>query len=185
MARVPYLNEEDLTEDDKELLARPANIFRALVNSPKGARAFARHGNYILSRSKLDPRLRELAIIQVGYSANSPYEYSHHLEIGKQNGVSDDDLRAIAKETAGEETSLGELERAVLSAAREITNDVSLSDKTFAMLEKGLDTENVVDLILAISFYNGASRTLNALQIDVEDSYLHYLEEFPLPEQQS
>ena len=170
MARVPYLNEDDLEEDDKVLLARPANIFRALVNSP----------NYILSRSKLDKRLRELAIIQVGYSANAPYEYSHHLEIGKQNGVSDDDIRAIAEESAGRASGLGELERAVLSAAREITNDVSLSDETFAVLEAGLNTGELVDLILAISFYNGASRALNALQIDVEDSYQHYLEEFPL-----
>ena len=39
----------------------------------------------------------------------------------------------------------------------------------------------VVDLILAISFYNAASRTLNALRIDVEDSYQKYLEQFPLP----
>ncbi len=180
MARVPYLNEDDLEEDDKVLLARPANIFRALVNSPKGARAFARHGNYILSRSKLDKRLRELAIIQVGYSANAPYEYSHHLEIGKQNGVSDDDIRAIAEESAGSKSSLGELERAVLSAAREITNDVSLSDEPFAVLEAGLNTEELVDLILAISFYNGASRTLNALQIDVEEPYLGLLEKVPL-----
>ena len=181
MARVPYLNKDDLEPADRVLLDRPANIFRALVNSPKGARAFARHGNYILSRSKLDPRLRELAIIQVGHSTNSPYEYSHHVEIGRQNGVSDDDIRAIAEETAGRTSNLGELERAVLSAAREITTDVSLSDETFAVLEKGLDTENLVDLILAISFYNGASRTLNALQVDVEDHYLPYLEEFPLP----
>ena len=181
MARVPYLNQDDLEPDDRILLDRPANIFRALVNSPKGARAFARHGTYILSRSKLDPRLRELAIIQVGYSTNAPYEYSHHIEIGRQNAVSDDDIRAIAEETAGRETSLGELERAVLSAAREITNDVALSDETFAVLQAALDVESLVDLILAISFYNGASRTLNALQVDVEDSYLGYLEEFPLP----
>ncbi len=181
MARVPYLNQDDLEPDDHVLLAHPANIFRALVNSPRGARAFMRHGTYLLDRSKLDPRLRELAIIQVGYSANSPYEYSHHVEIGRQNGVSDDDIRAIAEETAGRETGLGELERAVLSAAREITNDVSLSDKTFAVLQAALDNESLVDLILAISFYNGASRALNALQIDVEDNYLPYLKEFPLP----
>ena len=185
MVRVPYLNQDDLADDDKVLLSRPANIFRALVNSPKGARAFARHGNYILSRSKLDPRLRELAIIQVGYSTNCPYDYSHHVEIGRQNGVSDDDIRAIAEESAGHKSNLGELERAVLSTAREITNDISLSDDTFAVLEAALDSESLVDLILAISFYNGASRTLNALEVDVEDSYLHYLEEFPLPKKQS
>ena len=181
MARVPYLNQDDLEEADRKMLQRPANIFRALVNSPGGARAFMRNGNYLLNWSKLDVRLRELAIIQVGYLLNAPYEYSHHLEIAKQSGVSDDDIRAIAEESAGRETDLGELERAVLSAAREMTNDVSLSDETFAVLEQGLDTEDLVDLILAISFYNGASRALNALQIDVEDSYQHYLEEFPLP----
>ncbi len=84
MARVPYLTQEDLEPDDRVLLDRPVNIFRALVNSPNGARAFARHGLYLLNRSKLDPRLRELAIIQVGYVTKSRYEYSHHVEIGRQ-----------------------------------------------------------------------------------------------------
>ena len=181
MARVPYLTQDDLEPDDRVLLDRPANIFRALVNSPKGARAFARHGSYLLGRSKLDPRLRELAIIQVGYVTKSPYEYSHHIEIGRQNGVSDDDIRAIAAETAGRQTGLGELERAVLQAARELTVDISVSDDTFATLEAGLDRASLIDLLLAVAFYNGAVRILAALQVDVEDSHLHYLKAFPLP----
>ncbi len=180
MARVPYLNADDLEEKDKKMLQRPANIFRALVNSPGGARAFMRNGNYLLNWSKLDVRLRELAIIQVGYLLNAPYEYSHHLEIAKQAGLSDEEIRAIAEETAGRETSLGELERAVLSAAREMTQNAQLSDETFAVLEAALSAEDLVDLILAISFYNGASRTLNALQIDVEEPDLGLLEKFPL-----
>ena len=69
----------------------------------------------------------------------------------------------------------------MLQAARELTKHVSLSDETFAVLAEALDTEHLVDLILAISFYNGASRTLNALRVDVEDHYMKYLEEFPLP----
>ena len=103
------------------------------------------------------------------------------LEGGALEGVGRDQLDRHADAEGGRESGLGELERAVLSAAREITDDVTLSDETFAVLERGLDTANLVDLILAISFYNGASRALNALQIDVEDSYQHYLEEFPLP----
>ena len=180
MARVPYLNRDDLEPDDHVLLDRPVNIFRAMVHSPNGARAFARHGSYLLSRSKLDPRLRELAIIQVGYITKSDYEYSHHIEIGRQNGVSDDDIRAIAEETAGRETGLDALDRAVLRAARELTVDVSLSDDTFATLEGGLDRASLIDLFLTISFYNGVVRTVAALQVDVEDQYLGYLEEFPL-----
>ncbi len=181
MARVPYLDKEDIDPKDHDLLSRGANLFRALVHNPKSARAFARHGAHTLGRSKLDPRLRELAILQIGYVTKVAYEYSHHVEIGRANGVSDDDIRAIGEETAGRETNLGAIERAVLRAARELTVDVSLSDETFAVLEEGLDRPILIDLFLTISYYNGVVRTLAALRIDVEEQYLPYLEEFPLP----
>jgi alkylhydroperoxidase family enzyme len=181
MARVPYLTKEDLEPDDRVLLDRPANIFRALVNSPGGARAFARHGSYLLGRSKLAPRLRELAILQVGYSARSPYEYSHHIEIGRQAGLSDDDIRAIASETAGKKTHLNDLERAVLRAARDLTAEIAISDETFAVLEENLESSHLVDLVLTIAYYNGVVRILSALEVDVEDQYLPLLTEFPLP----
>ena len=38
-----------------------------------------------------------------------------------------------------------------------------------------------MDLVLTISFYNGVVRLLATMEIDVEDGYLHYLDEFPLP----
>ncbi len=126
-----------------------------------------------------------LAILQIGYITRVAYEYSHHVEIGRANGLSDDEIRAVADETAGRDTDLSALERAVLRAARELTADVSLSDETFAVLEEGLERPSLIDLFLTISYYNGVVRTLAALQIDVEDHYLPYLEEFPLPEEQS
>ena len=39
-ARVPYLNQEDLSDENKDLLKRPIWLTRALVNSPDTARAF-------------------------------------------------------------------------------------------------------------------------------------------------
>ena len=56
---------------------------------------------YIRYGSKLDPRLRELAILQVGWLARSPYEWSHHVKLGREFGVTDDDIRAMVEETAG------------------------------------------------------------------------------------
>ena len=179
MARVPYLAKSDLKPDDQDLLAREINLNRALVNSPNAARAFSRLGGFIRSKSRLDPRLREMAILQVGYLAKSPYEYSHHIKIGREFGVSDDDIRAITAETAGTATSLDSLTRAVLSAAREMTTGLKVADTTFATLQQGLDNECLLDLVMTISFYNGVVRLLATLQIDVEDDYLHYLEEFP------
>jgi alkylhydroperoxidase family enzyme len=181
MARVPYLAKSDLKPEDQDLLAREINLNRALVNSPNAARAFSRLGGFIRSKSRLDPRLREMAILQVGYLTRSKYEYSHHIKIGRDFGVSDDDLRAIAEETAGTETTLDPLARAVLRAAREMTTELAASDETFAALREGLDNECLSDLVMTISFYNGVVRLLATLEIDVEEEYLHYLDEFPLP----
>ncbi len=182
MARVPYLDPSDLAEQNRDLLARNINLHRALAHSPDAARSFIGLGRYIRFQSRLDPRLRELAILQVGYAAQSPYEFSHHVRIGREFGVTDDDIRAIELDTQGQTTGLSPLERATLRAARELTAQPELSDATFAELRKGLDSERLVDLLLTISFYCAVVRLLAALQIDVEDDYMQYLREFPLEE---
>lgn len=181
MARVPYLDKHDLPPEYQELLNRSINVTRALVHSPKAARKFGALGNYIRHGSTLDSRLSEMAIIQVGYLTRSPYEYSHHVKIGMDMGVSAGDIRAIAAETAGKPSSLDALSSAVIRAAREMTTDLTISDATFALLLDELGTERLIDLILAIATYNGVVRILGALQIDVEADYLTYLEQFPLP----
>jgi alkylhydroperoxidase family enzyme len=111
----------------------------------------------------------------------SPYEYSHHIKIGRDFGVTDDDIRAIEAETRGEATALPPLTRAILRAARELTAQPSLSDDTFAALRAGLNNELIVDLLMVISVYAGVVRLLAGLQIDVEPDYQQYLQEFPLP----
>jgi len=181
MARVPYLEPADLAEADRDLLKRPITLFKALVNSPKAARAFHGLGDYIRYGSNLDMRLRELAILQVGWLARSPYEWSHHVKLGMDFGVSPGDIQALIDDTAGKPTSLDTLTRLVLRSAREMTNDGEMSSATFAELQHLLGNEQVVDLTITIAFYNAVVRVLATLQIDVEDDYMPYLRQFPLP----
>jgi alkylhydroperoxidase family enzyme len=181
MARVPYLEVSDLAPEDQDLLKRPIWLTKALVNSPKAARAFHTVGNYIRFGSKLDERLRELAILQVGWLARSPYEWSHHVKLGLSFGVSEADIQALIDDTAGKPTGLDALTRLVLLAAREMTNNGAMTDATFAKLQVELGNEQVVDLTLTIGFYNGVVRVLGTLAIDVEPEYAPYLEKFPFP----
>jgi alkylhydroperoxidase family enzyme len=181
MARVPYLDRADLAPEHQDLLNRPINLFRALVHSPGAARGWSAVGHYIRHGSKLDPRLREMAILQVGYLTRSPYEYSHHVKIGHDFGVSDDDIRAIAAETEGHGSDLDPLAKTVLKAAREMTTGLAMAEATFTALREKLGTELLTDLVLTIAFYNAVVRVLATIQIDVEDEYLPYLKQFPLP----
>ena len=181
MARVPYLDKSDLAPGDQDLLqAQHHAAPRARPTARTACRAFGGLGQFIRHKSRLDPRLRELAILQVGYLARAPYEWSHHVKIGRDFGVTDDDIRALIAETEGKSSKLEPLAKLVLKAAREMTNDLAISEATFAALRKDLDNERIVDLVITISFYNAVVRLLASLQIDVEPEYQPYLEEFPL-----
>jgi alkylhydroperoxidase family enzyme len=181
MARVPYLEKSDLPESERDVIPFRLSIFKAIANSPKGARAFNVLGGYILSGSKLNARLRELAILQVGWLARAPYEWVHHVALGPRFGVSDADIQALIDDTAGKPTSLDSLTRMVLQAAREITNDGAVSEAIFKSLQSELGNEQLVDLIIAVAFYCGVVRILATLHIDVEPDYLSYLERWPIP----
>ncbi|WP_428490951.1 carboxymuconolactone decarboxylase family protein [Rhodopila sp.] len=182
MARLPYLEVSDLAPADRDLLQRPIALAKALVNSPKAARAFLGLGGYIRHGSKLDPRLRELAILQVGWLARSPYEWSHHVKLGHDFGVSDQDVQDLIDDTAGRPNGLDPLAKLVLLAARQMTADGAMEAATFAALRTELGDEIVLDLTLAIGFYNAVVRVLATLAIDVEPEYMPYLERFPLPQ---
>ncbi len=181
MARVPSIDPADVAPEHRDLLARPIALHRALVNSPGALRAFGGLGQYIRHGSTLDPRLRELAILQVGYLARAPYEWSHHIKIGREFGVTDADIRSLIAETDGRTSPLDPLARTVLRAAREITADGAVTDATWDVLARILNAEHLVDLVVTISFYCGVVRVLASLHIAVEDDYMPYLNRFPLP----
>lgn len=182
MARVPYLDEADLAAEDRELLKRKINLHRALTHSPAGARAFGGVGSFIRFGAKLDPKLRELAILQVGWLAKSPYEWSHHVKIGKDFGLTDADIEALKQESAGETSGLSDLARLVLKGAREMADDGAMTAETYAAIAQDLDHEHMVELVMTIAFYCGVVRLLASLGIDVEDSYQPHLDAHPLPE---
>ncbi|MBT5772958.1 MAG: carboxymuconolactone decarboxylase family protein [Dehalococcoidia bacterium] len=181
MARLPYLNQEDLAEDDRRLLERPANLFRQLVHQPDGFRSYSRLGLWIRNQNDLDPRLRELAIIQIGYMTDCAYEYTHHIKLGlEQFGLSEDDVRAVAIESRGDASGLGDVERAVLRLTRQVTDTLAPTDAAFEEVREQLGDATLVALLMAVSFYAMTVRLLFSLQVDLEPEYAHYLEEFPL-----
>jgi alkylhydroperoxidase family enzyme len=181
MARLPYLDKAQLAPEHQDLLKRDIGLHRLLAQSPNALRAFQGLGQFIRHGSRLDPRLRELAILQVGYLARSPYEWSHHIKIGYDFGLSDDDIRALIDDTEGRPAKLDALTRTVLHAAREATQGLRIGDATFEALRKHLDHEQLVDLVIIIGFYNAVVRVLASLEVDVEPDYQVYLDKHPLP----
>src|SRR6188472_4007709 len=99
MARIPYPDPSTLRPETQEILSRtgdpPMNIFRMLAGGEGLLRAFSRFGNHLLARSKLDPVLREIAILRVGVLSDATYEMYQHDRISRGLGMSEEMLAGI------------------------------------------------------------------------------------------
>ena len=181
MARLPYLEPDQVAPEYRDMLKRNTNLHKLLVNSPGMGRAFNDVGNYIRFKMKLDPRLRELAILQVGWLEKSEYEFTHHVKIGKEFGVTDDDIAGLMIETEGIQSKLEPLARAILKGAREMTRQLEMSMETFAEIKRHLSNEEMVELVLTIAYYCGVVRVLATMKIDNEPFYKEVLQQYPIP----
>ncbi len=176
MARLPYLDRDDLPENYRYLFdnlarasGRTGNLFRVLGHSPRLLHQFMRLGNDLRSHTKLDPVLRELAILTVGRLAQAPYEYVHHLAIGRRAGISEEQLAGLP--VWERHPAFTEQQRAVMRYAEAITRDVRVSDEVFAAVRSLLDDEQMVELTLNIAYYNMVVRFLEPMQVELEETH--------------
>jgi alkylhydroperoxidase family enzyme len=181
MARLPYLEPDQVAPEYRDMLKRNTNLHKLMVNSPDMARAFNGVGGFIRFKSKLDPRLRELAILQVGWMERSEYEFTHHVKIGKEFGVTDQDIEGLFAETEGKPSKLEPLAKAILKGAREMVRDIGMSEATFAEIKKDLSNEHMTDLVLTIAYYCAVVRVLATMKIDNEPYYKEVLKQYPIP----
>ena len=180
MERLKPLSVEDLPASSHDVVKSGMNLHKILVHSPATARVSRQVGLYLRNDCTLDGRLRELAIIQVAYTAGSAYEYTHHLKIAERMGIPEADLLAIAQESRGVPSGLDRAAQLVLRAAREMSTRQAVQDDTFAALAGVLSSEHIVDLAFAIAFYCGFVRLTGTLGVALEPDYAAYLERFPL-----
>ena len=166
MARLPYLDPDDATEEVARALRRlpPLHIFRLLAHADTAFLPLLRLGTVVLTELALDDRLRELAILQVGRLA-ARYEWDQHGPIARGLGISDEQIDALDR---------GDLEagcwtaaqQAVLAFAAAIVVDGEVDDATYQAVRQHLDQREVMELTLTAGLYLMLARIMTALRID-------------------
>ena len=170
MALLPYVDEATAPQSIREMLERTQvkiNVFRMICNSEAMAKPFARFANTLLTRVKLDFKLRELAVLRVAELCHSVYEWTQHLPIAADCGVSPEQVAAIADWEHAK--CFNELERLVLRLTDDVTRNVKGRKETIEALAKHLSAEQIVELVLSIGFWGLIARLLETLEIDLED----------------
>jgi 4-carboxymuconolactone decarboxylase len=115
--------------------------------------------------------LRELVILRTAQLAGTSYEWTHHYPIAREFGVPDEKLSDLLRwRSSGE---FDERERLGLQLADEMHN-ISVSDQTFGDLKRIFTPGEIVELLSTIGFYQGCSRVMQALGVDVEPEFQRY-----------
>lgn len=144
------------------------SVFRTLLHRPAIAKAIA---DLLVANfsSELDPRLRELVIMRLGWATGSVYEWTQHWPIALERfGCTPEDLLAVRNWRAS--SHFGPVERAVLAATDETLETGNLSDATFQSCSEQLGSRTLcLDLVSAIGTWRFISQVLKSLAIPLED----------------
>ena len=141
------------------------SVFQVLLHHPGVARAVNDLLATLLWHGRLEPRLRELAIMRIGWLTSCDYEWTQHWRVALSLGVSADDLLGVRdwQHHAG----FGPTERAVLAATDEIVLQGAASPATLAQCSD--DPATVVELVAAIGTWRMIASLLLSLEIPLED----------------
>ena len=169
MPRIPYPDPATLSEAMRRtVLANQSNVTRMLARASEPVfNGFAALSMAFMKGSPLPARLREIAILRVGYLSNAAYEVFQHEALARHVGLSDAEIAAIKSGGAAAKT-LGDAGAAVLAYADDLVKNVRASDATLAAIRKHLDDIQVVDLTLVTGMYMMVSRFLETTGIEID-----------------
>ena len=169
-ARIAPLTDAELSDDQKVALApmgpRVINIFRTLVHAPKALERFQQWGAYVLSRrNDLPAREREIVILRTGFLCKSGYEWTQHVAIAKQSGLSDEEIARIKK---GAGAGWSAPDAALIRASDELHNDQFVSDAVWAELGKHFTQKQCMDVVFTAGQYTQVSMFLNSFGVQLD-----------------
>lgn len=145
----------------------PLNIFGVLGRHPKLLKRFNLLGGYLLNKGLLPEREREIVILRVGANAKAQYEFGQHTVIGKQCGLTDEEIAALTKSPADFDWSVDD--RNLIALADELHADDCVTDVTWALLAERWTDEEMIELLIVGGFYRMVSGFLNSAGIELDD----------------
>jgi alkylhydroperoxidase family enzyme len=141
-------------------------LLSTLVRHPKLTRAYLHFSSYLLYGSTLPPRIREQVILRVAHRRGCTYEWTHHVDMGKEVGLTDADIEAARTGNAD-----NDFDRALFCAVDELDEKSKISDQTWATLGARLDEKQRMDLVFTTGNYIALAMALNTFGVEVEDDH--------------
>lgn len=142
------------------------NIFTTLVRNPSLFKEFLRFGGRLLFRSGLPADVRETLILRTAHRCGAHYEWVHHVEIGRQAGLTDDVITALGVDDLG---ALDHNTALLARAADQLASVRELDDPTWSALSERFDEQQLIEICMLVGDYAMIAGVLKSLRVPLED----------------
>jgi alkylhydroperoxidase family enzyme len=129
-----------------------AAVYRTFAHHPKLYVPRQILSEYIRTKSTLSPRVREMLILRIGWRCRSAYEWAAHAPAGRRGGLSDDQIRMLAR--SGYE-GWSAADAAIVRAADELFTDDTISDSTWKALDDQFDDRQLLEPTILVHIEPG------------------------------
>ena len=145
-----------------------ANVYATFVKSPLLFRKFSPFANYILNRSSLTRRQREMLIIRVGQANGCDYELSKHVPAGRNAGLRENEIGALLGDDGAAGVAWPPEEITLIRVVDELVASHSVSDATWTDLASQFTEAQIIDILFTAGAYNLVSWALNAMHVQLD-----------------
>jgi 4-carboxymuconolactone decarboxylase len=139
------------------------NVLSTMVRHPDLTAAYLPFNAYLLTRSTLSPRIREVALLRVVHRSVCGYLWSHHIPIALRAGLSEADIDDIRSGRCADRT-----DQAVIRAVDDLTSDSTISQASWDQLCRLFTDQQCMDLIFTIGGYLLLALAVNTFGVQEE-----------------
>ncbi len=173
MSRLPVLQIEDLTTEQKRIYDEIARVRHGVVRGPfpiwlripELADRANQLGNALRVNGKLEKRLFELMVLIVARHWSAQYEWFAHAKNAPAAGLSPEIVDAIQNRRRPE--YLREDEQLIYDLVTELVDTRTLSQPSYDRALAALGLDLLIELITAAGFYTMIAMVLNAFDAPV------------------
>jgi alkylhydroperoxidase family enzyme len=134
------------------------------------AHAFFTFNGHIIRATTLTERQRELLVLRVASLRECRYEWSQHLLIAGDTGLTGEEIARIESDPSS--VLWSSLEAAMLRAVAELIEDGAIAAPTWATLATELDAQQLLDLVFTVGAYETLAWMMRSFALELDDDLL-------------
>jgi len=176
MARIPFMTREKLSPEEVQYWDAIASTrgrvdvgspHSLILNAPKLSGHVGGFGAHVRFEGDIPDVLREVVILTTAREIKSQYEFTAHVRMSKEAGLSEKTRQAI-KAGKGPEALSGD-EALVMRFTVELIRDRKISDAAFNAVRDRFGVKDTLELTGLIGYYMVLGNFLQAFELELGD----------------